>query len=471
MKSSLWVLLIVSLFLIQTTWSLETKPRLAVVPFTGDSGYCNMLTSLVDSGVAELGRFVTTERLHIDKVLREQALQLSGVIEESTVVKVGNILGAKYIVTGSLISTSGSWEKEYYTASVNATVKIIDVETGKVIGASTCPGKGFEKTTASAYEKALEQCAGNIIIKICAIFPLDSITGNKITILEHNGNLITIKGGRDKGFQPNQIFDVYQHDDEVIDPETGEILEIREKKQGSVIIIEVDEKTSIAKVLDGRYSMEPNDYLQERPGKKIKKTGITVFGGMVPIALSPNEIYLTNGTLDEKKDGYIAAYGVSWVYLSPLNSYGIEIGYRYAGSENFMLSGIYFTASYRLDVIPEYFEIYPFGGAGWDLVQQKFTPEAENYISENNFDTDDSGVSIDPFYGIIGVGASIRFSPRVMLSGNLYYMAYQTGADYSVMNYNTDPADELIIPKEMLYYTNINPSGAAARIGLSILIW
>lgn len=46
------------------------------------------------------------ERDNLDLVLEEQRMNLTGIVDESTAVEVGNILGAKAIITGTLISYS-----------------------------------------------------------------------------------------------------------------------------------------------------------------------------------------------------------------------------------------------------------------------------------------------------------------------------------------------------------------------------
>ena len=70
------------------------------------------------------GRYVLVERQQMGAILEEQGLQQSGCVSSECAVEVGNALGAKYIVTGS-ISKVGT----FY--SVNA--KLVNVETAEIV--------------------------------------------------------------------------------------------------------------------------------------------------------------------------------------------------------------------------------------------------------------------------------------------------------------------------------------------------
>jgi len=74
------------------------------------------------------------DRSNFDKIIKEQELALSGIIDESTATKIGNLLGAKTAITGKVISCTTNktnlkgQRKEGYQSY---TVKKIDPETNK----------------------------------------------------------------------------------------------------------------------------------------------------------------------------------------------------------------------------------------------------------------------------------------------------------------------------------------------------
>lgn len=67
------------------------------------------------------------ERDQLDRIIEEQQLSLSGLIDTTTAVRIGNIAAAEYIVTGSVIETSNS---------IIVFVRILNTETGVVESAA-----------------------------------------------------------------------------------------------------------------------------------------------------------------------------------------------------------------------------------------------------------------------------------------------------------------------------------------------
>lgn len=80
-----------------------------------------VLTALLSSE-ADL---ILLERAELDKALGEQELGLSGTVAADTAARVGNLTGAKVLVTGSVFKTD---------KNVMAVAKVIGTETGRVFG-------------------------------------------------------------------------------------------------------------------------------------------------------------------------------------------------------------------------------------------------------------------------------------------------------------------------------------------------
>ena len=123
-------------------------------------GIANMLvTALVNSD-----RFTVVERNPeiIQKMLEEQALGLSGVIDPATAVKVGRMLGAKGVVIGEVsefgIQKTGVFVglggKKTITTRVVIDARMVDVETGRIIIAA--PGFGQSSTNTSGVALTFE---------------------------------------------------------------------------------------------------------------------------------------------------------------------------------------------------------------------------------------------------------------------------------------------------------------------------
>jgi len=86
-----------------------SAPSIVVLPFNNNSkaDKLNYLQSaLSDMLTVELVNhkiFKLVEREQIDKIFKELALQRTGIIDETTAIQIGELLGAKYILLGSFI--------------------------------------------------------------------------------------------------------------------------------------------------------------------------------------------------------------------------------------------------------------------------------------------------------------------------------------------------------------------------------
>lgn len=113
----------------EMTLDLKTKSEgvVAVSGFTMQNGETPPVINLLNETAAvEFGRIDTltlVERNRLDDVLAEQRIQLTGLVDTSTAIRVGEILAARYIVTGSVI---------VMTESVVIFGRVINVESAEV---------------------------------------------------------------------------------------------------------------------------------------------------------------------------------------------------------------------------------------------------------------------------------------------------------------------------------------------------
>jgi len=139
----------------------QEKPRLGVLRFTNNvaglywwhSNVADELSDMLASELVSTRAFQVLERKEIGVVLSEQDLSASGRVSKSTLVKMKNIKGAKYLIAGTVsafeesgkkggkvrfkgISLGGSKTKTYIAVDV----KIIDTETGEIVDARTIEG-------------------------------------------------------------------------------------------------------------------------------------------------------------------------------------------------------------------------------------------------------------------------------------------------------------------------------------------
>lgn len=110
---------------------LKDKGTVAVSGFVPKSGESIALTELLNEmAVTEIGRIETltlVERERMDELFAEQKLSLSGMTDTSTAIKMGRLLSARYLVSGSVIEMSNS---------VVIFGRIINVESGEIESAA-----------------------------------------------------------------------------------------------------------------------------------------------------------------------------------------------------------------------------------------------------------------------------------------------------------------------------------------------
>lgn len=111
----------------------RAKERLLILSSKDDP--LNMeVTNIIASEAARLGRYDVIDRNNLPSILKEQALQLSGLINDSMVVNVGNIAAAK---EGLLISVRDFYHKKHlsgmFMPHLFVQVKKIDIGTGETL--------------------------------------------------------------------------------------------------------------------------------------------------------------------------------------------------------------------------------------------------------------------------------------------------------------------------------------------------
>jgi curli biogenesis system outer membrane secretion channel CsgG len=164
MKKKVLLFALVAIFALAALTYGQEKPRIGVLRFTntvaGTSFWAwnnKVATDLQDMLISELystKAFHVLERKEISAVLSEQDLSASGRVSKSTLVKMGNIKGAKYLIAGTVsafemsqrtggkirfkgLKLGGQKSKAYIAVDV----KIIDTETGEIIDARTIEAK------------------------------------------------------------------------------------------------------------------------------------------------------------------------------------------------------------------------------------------------------------------------------------------------------------------------------------------
>lgn len=144
----------------------SASPTMAVNDFTNNvtgvywwySGVGRDLADMLTNELASTGAFDMVERAKLDAVLDEQDLAAAGRVDPSTAARVGELVGAQYIVTGTVTAYEeskrggggigfrgvrlGGKKEETYIA---VDIRVVDSTTGRVEATRTVEARSTSK--------------------------------------------------------------------------------------------------------------------------------------------------------------------------------------------------------------------------------------------------------------------------------------------------------------------------------------
>ncbi len=256
------------------------KKRIAVLDFEGNEkleGKVDLkLSDMLITSLVQTGKFDIIERTKIEKLINEQKLGISGMIDESTAAEMGKILGAEYVVFGTVTSaTQQNFDKfgyELVVIEVVIDVRAVETTTGKILLAERSIGKSESKIIKSsqgtvisgaidynlAYANAARQSIDNIGIKIGYLYPLLGY------VVRADGNKITVDIGEDRGVKLNNVFIVFRIGEEILHPVTGKHIGWNKDVLASIII-----ETTEKELSSGKYLKWKSPDIQVKPGDLV----------------------------------------------------------------------------------------------------------------------------------------------------------------------------------------------------------
>ncbi|MBX7222846.1 MAG: CsgG/HfaB family protein [Blastocatellia bacterium] len=239
----------------------DEKIRLAVAPqadaITQNYGV-QVLESTMTDALVKMGRYEVVARSQLDKVLAEQRLNNSQLVDPKAAQSVGKLLGAKYIVVPQIQQVNfepGVFTKDKYTTRVQ--IQLLDVTTGSIKISDTFTGQvtafAMQRvpntntlTPQEANKKFLETlnlAALQFIDRINLLTPLEGY------VVAVEGNRVALNLGEPTGIKPGQEFLVIQEGKQIKDPATGEVLSSEKKKIARLLITQVEAKLAWAEIV------------------------------------------------------------------------------------------------------------------------------------------------------------------------------------------------------------------------------
>jgi len=244
------------------------KKRVAVVEFHDMAGYGHNIgdgmADMLVTALVESGKFMVIERKQLAKIIAEQGLGMSGMVTPQSAAKVGKLLGAELIVTGSvtefgtknnrvgggLSALSGlNLGLSSQKARAVVDIRLVNTTTGEIIAAKKAEGEessnsldnvgisgiNFHNSSSwnntilgKAARKAVDKCV-KIISEGMSSIPWQG----KILKVSADGT-VYMKPGSKAGVQPGMTFWVYHKGEDLIDPDTGISLGSEDSKIGQI---------------------------------------------------------------------------------------------------------------------------------------------------------------------------------------------------------------------------------------------
>jgi hypothetical protein len=217
----------------QTIKLVGERMGVAVLPFENKGASRDLGDIILDKIINVLvnqERFKVMERAQLDKVIAEQSLGVSGIIDAATAAEIGKGIGVDGIIIGSVAAAP--------SGALSIDARVIDTESAAIIVAQ-------DAYSGSSDAQSVKNTVENLARKIAESLPL--VEGFIIRI---DGEQIILDVGRNGGLKRGMKCVIYKEGEAIKHPITGEILGKDTKELGEVLVSEVFDKYSVAKTLN-----------------------------------------------------------------------------------------------------------------------------------------------------------------------------------------------------------------------------
>lgn len=229
------------------------KTKIAVLDFevigdkleTTDMGA--ILSEWFITSIVKSGRFDVVERAMLQKIISEQKLSSTGLIDEDSATKLGKLLGVKVIISGSVLKIRDSIE-------INS--RVISVESGSIIAADNI---------RDSANNDLHLLVDELTAKILRNFPL---TGY---VVKKNPKSVIIDLGLDSGLAPGTEFIVYREGEVIKHPKTGEVLDVEQIITGRLRIEKISKNVAEGDIISEEPGGIQYGHLVKSVQKEIKQ--------------------------------------------------------------------------------------------------------------------------------------------------------------------------------------------------------
>lgn len=256
----------------------STKMIVAVLDFENSdklAGKVHLkLSDMLTTALVNSNRFELVERNKIDRVFQEQALQLTGAVDEAKVVEVGKLLGAEAVVFGSVTSVSQTeidkFAYDVLKTEVSIDVRAVSVATGKILLSESATGiaehKLIKTASGTVVSGSLDDRSGYATAARSAvndagtrIAKLSVLVGYVLDIADEQ---IFIDVGEELGVKSGDRFVIFRISKEIVHPVTGHRVGWAKEVICEIEIQTTEKSMSSGKVVrrESKNEIKPGDF-------------------------------------------------------------------------------------------------------------------------------------------------------------------------------------------------------------------
>ncbi len=205
-------------------------------------GFSSVLMAQLADHLNASGRVKVVERVLIDRLLEELNLGSSDLANPETALKLGRVLAARLIGTGSLF---------YLPQGTLLSMRLIDTETSAIPQVTT-----RQIGSRASVENELLQLNREILKTVISKYPLQAY------LVKVSGDQIMINLGSKQGVVPGTRFDILEQGEAI--QYKGKTLQSSARSIGRVEVVKVDTDLSFVRVLNQERPLKADDKIRER---------------------------------------------------------------------------------------------------------------------------------------------------------------------------------------------------------------
>lgn len=201
-------------------------------------------------------KFSVIERDKLALVLKTPGVSADGILDPMTAVRIGKILGLKYIIAGGIEKLNiDNMKGNMVQSRATVNLRFIDATTGEGVASVSADGdvqRSGRGSASGVASEAIQKAVKAAVAKLTAGEPLARVGNAAVPAGGLEGKIIKVEGtrawinlGASSGIKNGDNLKIFNVGEALIDPDTGAKLGADEKLIGNGFVVEVQDKYAI----------------------------------------------------------------------------------------------------------------------------------------------------------------------------------------------------------------------------------